>query len=170
MSRQIERDYFGSGMSAFIKHKYKDSILLFSKAIEQDDHRCSYWISRGAAYLQTDHIEEAIDDFTHAITVRPNHPRAFHMRALAFDRQGNADRALSDLGTALKLNPEYGAAYKSRAMVLNKIGRNEEALQDTEMATRLTELRLGQFAQENNVWHSHHLRLEAEGYASEFHR
>ena len=171
MSRQTAKeDFFESGMSAFIKHDYKRSITLFSQAIQQDDKRCSFWISRGAAYLQTDCIEEAIEDFSHAIAVRPNYARAFHMRALAFDKQGKTDLALGDLGNALDIDPEYGAAYKSRAMVLNKIGRNDEALQDTEMATHLTDLRLAQFSAENNVWQSRHLNLEAEGFASEFDR
>lgn len=168
--QNTKEDFFESGMAAFIKHDYERAISLFSKAIKQDDKRCSFWISRGAAYLQTDCVKEAIDDFSHAIAIRPNYARAFHMRALAFDKQGRTDLALGDLGNAIDLNPEYGAAYKSRAMVLNKIGRNAEALQDTQMATHLTDLRLAQFSAENNVWQSRHLTLEAEGFASEFDR
>ena len=171
MSRHKKNDdFFESGMAAFTKHDYKRSIVLFSKAIKEDDKRCSFWISRGAAYLQTDCVEEAIDDFSHAISVRPNYARAFHMRALAFDKQGDTDRALGDLKNAIDLDPEYGAAYKSRAMVLNKIGRNEEAYQDTQMAVHLTNLRLTQFSTDNNIWQSSHLNLEAEGIASEFDR
>lgn len=163
-------DFFESGMAAFIKHDYKHSITLFSKAIKQDDKRCSFYISRGAAYLQTDCIDEAIEDFSYAISVRPDYARAFHMRALAFDKRGDTDKALGDLGNAIDIDPEYGAAYKSRAMVLNKIGRNDEAMQDSQMATHLTDLRLAQFSVDNNVWQSQHLKLESDGIANEFDR
>jgi hypothetical protein len=55
-------------------------------------------------------------------------------------------------------------------MVLDKIGRREEAVEDMRTAVELTELRLAEFNYENNIWQSHHLKLEADEVVSELER
>lgn len=161
---------YESGVSAFLNREYDQSIDNFTRAMEAGDKSYALWVSRGAAYLQSNRIELALGDFSRAITTRPKHPRGYHMRALAHDKQGDAASALTDLDHAIALDPEYGSAFKSRAMVLDKLGRGDEAAADMRMATHLTELRLAEFNNENNVWHSNHMKLEAEGFASEFDR
>jgi tetratricopeptide (TPR) repeat protein len=163
-------NFFESGVSAFIERNYASSIEKFTQALEAGDNSYHVWISRGAAYLQSNQISRAVDDFNRAISIRPSRARAYHMRALAHDKLGDSDAALTDLDKAIKLEPEYGAAFRSRAMVLDKAGRREEALQDMQTATHLTELRLAEFNNEHNVWHSHHLKLEAEELVSELER
>ena len=161
---------FESGVSAFIEKNYASSIENFTKAMEKGDNSYHVWVSRGAAYLQSDKINRAVDDFDHAISIQPSRARAYHMRALAHDKQGDNKAALSDLNQAIDLDPDYGAAFRSRAMVLDKIGRQDEAVEDMRTATHLTELRLAEFNNEHNVWHSHHLKMEAEEVISELDR
>ena len=54
--------------------------------------------------------------------------------------------------------------------VHSELGRIEESDEDMEMAVLLQEKNLQTFADENNVWRSRHLRLEAEGFVSEIDR
>ncbi len=161
---------YESGVNAFIKKDYPQSIKKFTQAMDQGNKGYQVWVSRGAAYLQANKIQSALDDFNHAIEMKPTNARAYHMRALAYDKQGALESALDDLKHAIYLDPEYGAAFRSRAMVLDKIGRSDEAAEDIQMATHLTELRLAEFNYENNVWQSQHFKLEAEGITSEIER
>ncbi len=161
---------YESGVSAFIKKDYLSSIEKFTQAMEKGDRSYHVWVSRGAAYLQSNLIDQAVLDFDHAISLQPSRARAYHMRALAHDKQGDDQAALEDLNQAIKLDPEYGAAYRSRAMIFDKVGRRDEAVEDMRTATHLTELRLAEFNNENNVWQSHHLKMEAEGVVSELER
>ena len=161
---------YESGVSAFIEKNYTSSIEKFTQAMEKGEKSYHIWVSRGAAYLQSDQITHAVQDFNHAISIQPSRARGYHMRALAHDKHGDSDAALEDLNQAIELNPEYGAAFRSRAMVLDKIGRGDEAAEDMRTATHLTELRLAEFNNEHNVWQSHHLKMEAEGVVSELER
>jgi Tfp pilus assembly protein PilF len=161
---------YESGVSDFIDKDYAASIEKFTQALEAGNDSYNVWISRGAAFLQSNRINRAVNDFSHAISIQPSRARAYHMRALAHDKLGDSEAALCDLDKAIKLDPQYGAAFKSRAMVLDKIGRREEAVEDMQTAVQMTELRLAEFNLENNVWHSHHLKLEADEVVSELER
>ena len=161
---------YESGVSAFIDKNYASSVDKFTQAMDAGDNSYHVWVSRGAAYLQSNQINHAVNDFSQAISIQPSRARAYHMRALAQDKLGDNEAALTDLDKAIEIDPEYGAAFRSRAMVLDKIGRREEAVEDMRTATYLTELRLAEFNNENNVWHSHHLKLEAEEIVSELER
>jgi tetratricopeptide (TPR) repeat protein len=170
LHKNTNLNLYESGVSAFIDKNYTASIEKFTQALEAGDESYHVWVSRGAAFLQSNKINRAVHDFSRAISIQPSRARAYHMRALAHDKLGDSEASLCDLDKALQLDPQYGAAYKSRAMVLDKIGRREEAVEDMRTAVELTELRLAEFNYENNIWQSHHLKLEADEVVSELER
>lgn len=170
LHKEDQKGLYDSGVIAFIDKNYTLSIEKFTKAMDLGNRGYHVRVSRGAAYLQAGRAERALDDFNHAISMKPNNARAYHMRALAYDKTGDLESAVDDLKHAIYLNPEYGAAFRSRAMVLDKMGRSDEATEDMKMANHLTELRLAQFNYENNVWQSQHLKMEAEEVVSELER
>ena len=157
----LAREKFEEGMTDFVGRNYGRSIDLLSQAIELDPRFTLALKSRSAAYLKLDKVREAIADMNAVIELAPENARAYHMRGLAFDKSGDFDRALEDFGQALKLYPDYGAAYYSRASLHNKMGHSDLAGEDIQMVTRLSEVNIESFANENNVWRSRHLRLES---------
>ena len=150
-----------SGMFEFLKNNYGKSIQLLSEAIEQDSgHKLAY-MSRGSALLRLDRLEEAIADFDHAIQLKPDFPRSYHLRGLAKEKQGSYSDAIADFSKAIELDPEYAAAYYSRATLHTKMGNEDLAVDDIQMVQHLTNTNIETFANENNVWRSQHLRLQA---------
>ncbi|UCF93388.1 MAG: tetratricopeptide repeat protein [Desulfobacterales bacterium] len=91
----------------------------------------------------------------------PQYAKAYHLRGLAHEKAGDCARALQDFDQAVDLDPEYGAAYYSRANLRTKMGQTDLATEDIEMVTHLTELEIERFSNDNNVWRSQQLRLEA---------
>ena len=163
-------EYFQEGMEEFVGHNYGRSIELLSRALEADpDHKLA-GMSRGAAYLKLDRALEAVKDFDHVIEIDSEYARAWHLRGLAREKTGDDEAALKDLNRAIELDPEYGAAYYSRATLFTKLGDTDRATEDAQMVTHLTEANLQTFAEENNIWRSHHLKLEEEGIADPMHR
>ena len=118
-------------------------------------------MSRGSAYMKLDKMDDAIADFNRAIGIDAEYARAYHLRGLVYEKIGDNHNALQDFDRAIELNPEYGAAYNSRATLYSKIGKEDLAAEDIEMLTRLTEVNIETFANENNVWRSRQLQLEA---------
>ena len=156
---------FDKGIQAFVRQDYPEAARYFSEVIEMGPDFTLAYISRGTAYNRMGKIDEAMADYNQALSLKPEYPRAYHLRALLYEKVGEDEKALADLNRALELDPEYGAAYYSRAALHAKTGADELAKEDISMATMITEQNIGAFANENNIWRSHHLRLEAEGIA-----
>ncbi len=153
-------NWFESGMIEFANARYDKCIELFTRAIEWGDPSALIFVSRGAAYLKLDMLEQAEDDFDSAIAVDPEYARAYHMRGLVKERGGNDQAALEDFDKAIDLKPEYGAAYYSRATLHAKRSDTEHAQSDIEMVAHLGSRNMETYMSENNVWHTQHMRVE----------
>ena len=152
--------WFESGMLEFANARYDKSIELFTRAVEWGDPSALVFVSRGAAYLKMDMLEEAEDDFNSAVAIDPQYARAYHMRGLAKEKLGDDQAALADFDTAIDLNPEYGAAYYSRATLHAKLDDTENAQSDIEMVAHLGNRNMETYMGANNVWHTQHMRVE----------
>ena len=152
---------FEEGMSDFLNGNYDRSITQFSAALDADSSFKLALKSRGAAYLKSNKLRDALADFDRLIEIDPNNARAYHMRGLAHEKTGDLDRALEDFNRSIEFNPEYGAAYYSRATLHTKMGDADQAAADMKMVTHLTEVNIETFANENNIWRSQQLRLES---------
>jgi len=161
---------FDEGLLAFREGEFSKSICDLSKAIRLDPEKAVAYLTRGVAYMKTDRVNLALDDFEKAIELNPTYRRAYHLRGIAYHMKGAREKALRDFDKAIELDPEYGAAYLSRANVHSEMGHTDEADDDMEIVARLTEKNIETFANENNVWRSRHLRLEAEGILGEIER
>ena len=154
-------DHYINGMFEFLRDNFGKSIELLTQAIEEDnDHKLAY-MSRGSAYLRLERLDDAIADFDHAIHLNPDFPRSYHLRGLAKEKQGTFVEAIADFSKAIELDPEYAAAYYSRATLHSKMGNEDLAVDDIQMVQHLTNANIETFANENNVWRSQHMRLEA---------
>ena len=103
----------------------------------------------------------SFDDFS----FDPEYSKAYHLRGLVHEKTGDNEGALRDFSRAIELNPEYGAAYYSRATLYSKMGKEDLAVEDIEMVTHLSEVNIETFANQNNIWRSKQLQIEAMGVA-----
>jgi len=164
------QDDFSAGMHAFLNNQYEDSTASFSRVLGKDPHHRLALVSRGAAYLQLMKLQEARDDFDRAIAIDDQSAKPFHLRGLVHDRQGHHREALDDFSQAIARDPEYGAAYYSRSAVYSRLGEHAKAQEDIEAFTLLSEKNVAEYAEDNNVWRSHHLTLEDGGITDPMHR
>ena len=154
------KEWFEAGMVEFAKTRYDKGIEQFNRAIEKDAGYALAVVSRGAAYLKLDMLDQAWDDFDRAVKIDPGYARAFHMRGLASEKRGDDHTALADFDRAIDLNPEYGAAYYSRATLHIKMANTDKAQGDIEMVAHLSGRNVESFMNENNVWQTQHMRVE----------
>ena len=154
-------DIYTDAMHEFLNENFEKSIELLSEAAALEPHRILTFVSRGSAFLKLNRFEEALADFNHVVTSDPNYARAFHLRGLVKENLGDDSDALYDFNRAIDINPEYGAAYHSRATLHTKMGHEDLAAEDIAMVQHLTNKNIENFANENNIWRSQHLRLES---------
>jgi tetratricopeptide (TPR) repeat protein len=82
-------------------------------------------------------MEEAIAEYTTAISFNPNFAGVYTMRAAAYGETGQHDKALADLNKAVRLDPEFATAYDNRAPTYISLGMDAEAEQDVKRVARL---------------------------------
>ncbi len=164
-----KKELFANAMSNLMREKFGISIDLLNEILDADpDDRISL-LARGSVFLKMGNTANAVSDFSKAIEIDSNHPKAYHLRGLARELDGDDESALSDFDKAIEIDPDYGAAFYSRATLLTKMGREDAASEDMKMVTYLTNLNIDNFANDNNVWRSRQLQVE-EIYESEINR
>ncbi len=161
---------FDEGVHAFVQNDIDTSVEKFSRVIEEDANYRLAHVSRGAAYLRLERVDDALADFDRAVEIDPSHAKAYHLRGLAYAKQGKNEQALENFNRAIELDPEYGAAYYSRSTIQSHLGHHDAAFDDIQMYTALTEQNVQAFANENNIWRSQHLRVESDGAADPMYR
>jgi tetratricopeptide (TPR) repeat protein len=154
------QEFFAEGMREFAATRYNASIDRLTHAITMDPGHALAVVSRGAAYLKLDMLDQARDDFDRAIQMDSGYARAYHMRGLVSEKRGDDQTALADFDRAIELNPEYGAAYYSRATLHTKMANTEMAQDDIEMVAHLGTRNLESFMNESNLWQTQHMRVE----------
>ena len=159
-ANNIVKEQLEDGMYEFVNGNYDSSIQYFTRAIDVDADFTLALKSRGAAYLKSNRVPEAIVDFDRLIQLDPDNAGAYHLRGLAYEKIGDLGKALVDFNHSIEHNPSYGAAYFSRAALHTKMGDTDQATADMKMVTHLTEVNIETFANENNIWRSQQLRLE----------
>ena len=83
---------------------------------------------RAWCLLNLERDEEALQDFTRVIELKPENPApAYYDRQFAYYEMERFGEALADINKALALKPENREYVERKIMILNRMGRTEEA-------------------------------------------
>jgi tetratricopeptide (TPR) repeat protein len=74
-------------------------------------------MSRGLREMKADASQDAIDDFTAAITLDPNLAEAYHQRAIARFAAGDTPGAIADIQATLQREPRSFAALETLSAI-----------------------------------------------------
>ncbi len=102
--------------------------------------RLSAWAynRRGEHFAEMGNEEEALNDFTGAISFDVNHWRAIHNRGVSYATLGKSKEALADFSRALELNRNYANTWFNRAELRADRGEFGRAITDYTEAIRLS--------------------------------
>jgi tetratricopeptide (TPR) repeat protein len=95
------------------------------------------WNILGAAAAQTGKLDEAIDAYKKAITIKPNSAEIYSNMGVALQDQGKFDEAIDAYQKAISLNPNYADAFCNMGNALKGQGKLEEAIDAYQKAISL---------------------------------
>jgi tetratricopeptide (TPR) repeat protein/predicted aspartyl protease len=99
--------YARRGSASASRRDYARAIADLSRAVELDPAQADYFYERGSAYQSANRPDEALQDFTHAIALRPDHVPALMARAeLRLERHDPAANISPDLEAADRAAPK----------------------------------------------------------------
>jgi tetratricopeptide (TPR) repeat protein len=89
-----------------------------------------YYNHRGELNADEQRFDDAVRDFSAAITMDPECSQAIHNRGVIMAQRNQYGAALRDFNRVIELNPDVGIAYRNRAELLSALDRMEEAVAD----------------------------------------
>jgi tetratricopeptide (TPR) repeat protein len=95
------------------------------------------YLARGILYTGMGKNDEAVDDFSRALTLDRNRAEAHRCRGVALLAKDLADLALDDLNTAVQLAPDDAEALYQRAQLLLHMKDGHRAIDDCRRALQL---------------------------------
>jgi len=85
---------------------------------------------RGANYFLEKKYDEAINDFSTAISMDDNYVKAYYYRGVAYYNLQNFSKAIDDVNKVIYFNPKNSGAYNRRGSIYLSLGENEKAVSD----------------------------------------
>ncbi|MDG1332959.1 MAG: tetratricopeptide repeat protein [Crocinitomicaceae bacterium] len=107
--------------------------------------------------LKDGKVLEAIETFSKALEINPDHPDIYSDRGVAHLHNMDKHNCFADLNKAIELQPEYSFRYAAMAFARNNFGDFEGAIVDYEKAVKLDP---DDAVAQNNLG----LLLEQQGY------
>ena len=97
----------------------------------------SAWFNRANAYKFLERYEEAISDYSVAISLSPEYAGALRGRANCFAAMHKKDSAIKDFSEALRINPDDSLSLNSRGELYYEQKKYDEAIADFTAALRV---------------------------------
>jgi len=116
---------------------WKNSIKLFSHALQVTKDNFLVYNNRGNAYTRLGKYQQAFEDYNKAISLKQDYADAYYSRGVTYDKLGQYQQAFDDYNKAINLKQDYADAYNGRGAIYLKIGQFQQAIEDFNRAIRL---------------------------------
>lgn len=103
----------------------------------QDSNLAVALHNRGIAFADLDRPQDALEDFTASLRLRPDHANTYFRRAYALHVMGRLKDAIADYTTVLRLTPEDVLAYIYRGAAWHDLGQFGRAVDDYTVALKI---------------------------------
>ena len=102
------------------------------------NHLFDQYFNQGITLVnQGNYSQEAIEQFTRALSLNPNHADAYVWRGYVYHCLNKYQEVIDNCNQAIRLNPNHANAYINRATAYNYLKNYEQALNDSNQAIRL---------------------------------
>ena len=120
------------GWQFFYKGDYPAALTSFNDAIKIDGENAEAYFGRGRVYssYKLKNYQQAIADFTQAITIKRSYSDAYIFRAIAHDNLKNHQQAMNDYTQAIAVDPQNKIAYNNRGLLYGRLKNYQQALTD----------------------------------------
>lgn len=117
--------------------KYPMAIKHFSEMIIKHPRIMACYLGRGTAYALSNQIDNAIEDFSRAISLDQSNPDSYKRRGQAQAARGLAKEAIADFTRAIELSSRDADAYLQRGVILNRLHDYQSAMKDLEQSVSI---------------------------------
>ena len=117
---------------------WSDEISLYRDCIEKAPGKARPYNNLGAALLRGGSLAEAVEQFKHALKIKPDYVDAHYNLGYALSRQGNLAGGIHQFAETLRLDPKNLKALNNMGVALALQGRYGQAVNYFEAALKQT--------------------------------
>jgi tetratricopeptide (TPR) repeat protein len=118
-------------------YAWADDPHLWENTIRKNPQSSLAHFNLATAYINQQRWDEAIAEYTRAVSIQPVYPEAHYSIGNAYAAQGRRDEAIEQYRIAVRLKPDYTDASINLAVTLHEIGREDLALKVLETAVEI---------------------------------
>jgi tetratricopeptide (TPR) repeat protein len=108
---------------------WKDSITLYSHAIEVTHNNALVHNYLGMSYLNLKRYQDAIESLKQAIAIDRNCTDAYYNLGVAFDKVGRWEESIDAFKQVIQARPHYAEAHYNLGNAYLSLGRSQDALE-----------------------------------------
>ncbi|MEA5513241.1 tetratricopeptide repeat protein [Nodularia sp. UHCC 0506] len=128
------RSYLSKGWIFQILKQYEDALSALNQGITEAkkdniDDFLLYQV-RGEIFGELKKHDQAIADYTQAITINPQFAEPYYNRGVVYDDQGKTELAIADYTQAITINPQFAEPYYNRGVAYDDQRKTELAIAD----------------------------------------
>lgn len=119
------------GIDLYNRQDYNGAVKTFNDILAQDSNNYLAYNARGTAYIKLEKYDQAIADYSKAITLHPLFADAYYNRGRAYRLIKKYDQAIVELNRAIQLSPtEFGyRANGNIGLIYHQQGLYDKALE-----------------------------------------
>jgi protein O-mannosyl-transferase len=125
------------GLAYYNTMKFDSAFYEYSRAIESQKEKYSYYDNRGMANYHLNKFTEALKDFNRALELKPDFLDSWGNRAMVKIKLKDYNGAIIDLTKAINIKKNLGAAWYYRGIAYFRLNKQIEAETDWAEARKL---------------------------------
>lgn len=134
-------DNLNAGIQLYNRGQWSEAIGQFDQALAANDLAPSLQFiahfDRGLSHARLSQYDQAIEDYTASLELRPGEVQALIDRALVYGNAGKLDLAATDIDHVIAARPMLSAAYGIRAGLDIRRGQIDKSRDDMKMILKL---------------------------------
>ena len=104
-------------MNLYTQGQYQEALTQASQLLKQFPNSINLYEIIGAANQGLSKLDEAIDTYTKALSIKPEYPEAYYNMGITLQEQGKLDKAIGAYDKALSLKPDYAEAHRNLSII-----------------------------------------------------
>ena len=110
---------------------------ILKKSTHTHSNDADFYYNQGLAKYTSNEYREAIDGFTKAIKIKPNHVKAYYNRATTKSQLKNYKGAIEDFTKTINIKSNHANAYYNRAIAKSRLKNYKGAIDDFTKVTKI---------------------------------
>ena len=109
-------------------HYWKNSVTLFSHAVNITDNNFIAYDNLGLALVNNGNIDEAFGSFSRSLKIKPGFAKSHHNIGACYLLKGEHDKAITHLKESLRINPNSERAHNCLGRAMVRKGKIKNAI------------------------------------------